>query len=293
MKIIEPKVELMQYENKISHVANCARVCYKKETGNDDILCNNLIKRNHLSMFRHITYYYIVPIESVPDWAYNILKAKQMGILIVGIDIYNTGTKYYIVVNGHWCIEHFNYIDYIKSFEVNEKEFANDSEIAWNMIRYTFKITTQISTSRELNRVSPNNIAEQSTRYVYEDGTICRPHWLEGYNISQTLHGKYLIYKDGKEDDDINHKVLTYIQSCDSSFNNYKYLVDAGLYRQDARGVLPLDTATRCVYTYSVDEWRAIIDLRYYGTTGKPHPNAKLIAGMIREKLMNLGYDFR
>lgn len=31
-----------------------------------------------------------------------------------------------------------------------------------------FKVTTQISTSRELNRVSPNNIAEQSTRYVYE-----------------------------------------------------------------------------------------------------------------------------
>lgn len=24
----------------------------------------------------------------------------------------------------------------------------------------------------------------------------------------------------------------------------------------------------RCVYTYSIDEWRAIIDLRYYGTTG-------------------------
>lgn len=35
-------------------------------------------------------------------------------------------------------------------------------------MRYTFRVTTQISTSRELNRVSPNNIAEQSTRYVYE-----------------------------------------------------------------------------------------------------------------------------
>lgn len=40
------------------------------------------------------------------------------------------------------------------------------------MLRYTFKVVTQISTSRELNRVSPNNIAEQSTRYVYEDGTL-------------------------------------------------------------------------------------------------------------------------
>lgn len=36
-----------------------------------------------------------------------------------------------------------------------------------------------------------------------------------------------------------------------------------------------------------------IIDLRYYGTTGTPHPNARLIAGMIRNNLMELGYDFR
>lgn len=32
------------------------------------------------------------------------------------------------------------------------------------MMRYTFCVDTQISTSRELNRVSPNNIAEKSTR---------------------------------------------------------------------------------------------------------------------------------
>lgn len=38
------------------------------------------------------------------------------------------------------------------------------------------------------------------------------------------------------------------------------------IHRQDARGKLPLDTATRCIYTYSVREWRHIIDLRYYGT---------------------------
>lgn len=85
----------------------------------------------------------------------------------------------------------------------------------------------------------------------------------------------------------------TYYIIANDSFNKYKLLVDIGMHRQDARGVLPLDTATRCVYTYSLREWRAIIDLRYYGTTGKPHPNAKIIAGMIRNNLMELGYDFR
>lgn len=54
-----------------------------------------------------------------------------------------------------------------------------------------------------------------------------------------------------------------------------------------------LVTATKCIYTYSINEWRAILDLRYYGTTGAPHPNAKIIAGMIRQELIELGYDFR
>ena len=62
---------------------------------------------------------------------------------------------------------------------------------------------------------------------------------------------------------------------------------------QDARGVLPLDTATVCIYTYSYNEWRHIIDLRYYSTTGAAHPNAVIIAGMIREKLIEAGHEFR
>lgn len=50
--------------------------------------------------------------------------------------------------------------------------------------------------------------------------------------------------------------------------------------------------ATEVVYTYSVSEWRHIIDLRYFGKTGAPHPNAKIIAGMIKDKLEEHGYDF-
>lgn len=61
---------------------------------------------------------------------------------------------------------------------------------------------------------------------------------------------------------------------------------------QDARGELPFDLATEVVYTYSVNQWHHIIDLRYFGKTGASHPNAKIIAGMIKEKLEEYGYDF-
>lgn len=295
MKIIEPNVKLWQQgEDKVAHVARCARVCYKKEIGNDYVLYGNLEKRNHLSMYRHETYYAAINNVDKHSLVFEALAGYQHCPYINYITYKD---KTYIITNGNFLrnIAKDNPVLFhmIYNNQISPEEAEQIEPIWKHFMRYTFCVDTQISTSRELNRVSPNNIAEQSTRYVYEDGTICRPHWLNGYQVLQHDAGDYVIYKNGREDTDINHKVLTYINSCDSSFNNYKYLVDAGLLREDARGVLPLDTATRCVYTYSVDEWRDIIDLRYYGTTGKPHPNAAIIADMIRKKLMELGYEFR
>lgn len=288
MKIIEPKVELWkQGDDSKAHVARCARVCYGRETGNDEATIKRLINDGHWSMFRHGTYYMIAN-DSDKTLETIIINYANT----IGFSYHYEKHVYYITVNGNWVLDHKTPFGYISKYIVPIEDFCN-TEIGFHMMRYTFCVDTQISTSRELNRVSPNNIAEKSTRYVYEDGSICRPHWLNGYDIFKNIASHYIVYKDRELDADINHKVLTYIQSCDNSFTNYKYLVESGLHRQDARGVLPLDTATRCIYTYSLKEWRAIIDLRYYGTTGKPHPNAKIIAGMIRDNLMELGYDFR
>lgn len=288
MKIIEPKVELWQQgDDAKAHVARCARVCYGRETGNDQATIKRLINDEHWSMFRHGTYYMIAN-DSDKTLETIIINYANT----IGFSYHYEKHVYYITVNGNWVLDHKTQFGYLSKYIVSIEDFRN-TEIGFHMMRYTFCVDTQISTSRELNRVSPNSIAEKSTRYVYEDGSICRPHWLNGYYICKDIVGRYDVYKDGKRDTDINHKVLTYIESCDFSFAKYKYLVEAGLHRQDARGVLPLDTATRCIYTYSINEYRHIIDLRYYGTTGKPHPNAKLIAGMIRNNLMELGYDFR
>ena len=161
------------------------------------------------------------------------------------------------------------------------------------MMRYTFCVDTQISTSRELNRVSPNSIAEKSTRYVYEDGNICRPHWISKEEAELFNNDNNIILNEAINAD-LNEAINVYLNGCKRDFEEYKILVDKyKIRRQDARGKLPFDTATRCIYTYSVIEWRHIIDLRYYGTTGTPHPNCIIIAGMIRNNLMELGYDFR
>lgn len=290
MKIIQPKVELWQQgEDKVAHVARCARICYKKETGNDSALYGSLERRNHLSMYRHETYYAAVPTYKKDSIIWQCL-AGYMHCPYIKWVTYKNNT--YIITNGNFIRDivkdnpvlfHMIYDNQITSEE------AEQIEPIWeHFMRYTFCVVTQISTSRELNRVRPNNIAEQSTRYVYEDGTICKPHWMTDEEVD------YLNNEPIFEEWCNSHKKASIFRdSCNDSFNKYKLLVDIGMQRQDARVVLPIDTATKCAYTYSIDEWRAIINLRYYGTTGAPHPNAKIVAGMIREQLMDLGYVFK
>lgn len=286
MKIIEPKVELWRQEDAKAHVARCARVCYGKETGNDEATVKRLINSKHWSMFRHETVYAMIPIELWYGNFGEILKGYKASPYISWVTVRD---YIYVSTNGNFMLDVEKYepvlYNEINNYRVSEEEF-NSCETAYNLFaRWTFCVDTQISTSRELNRVSPNNIAEKSTRYVYEDGTICRPHW-----ISQ----KEAELFNNDNNADLDEAMNVYLNGCKRDFEEYKILVDKyKIRRQDARGKLPLDTATRCVYTYSLKEWRAIIDLRYYGTTGTPHPNARLIAGMIRNNLMELGYDFR
>lgn len=286
MKIIEPKVELWRQEDAKAHVARCARVCYGKETGNDEATVKRLINSKHWSMFRHETVYAMIPIELWYGNFGEILKGYKASPYISWVTVRD---YIYISTNGNFMLDVEKYepvlYNEINNYRVSEEEF-NSCETAYNLFaRWTFCVDTQISTSRELNRVSPNNIAEKSTRYVYEDGTICKPHWISTKEAD-------MFNEDNNAD--LDEAMNVYLRGCKRNFEDYKILIDKHkLNRQDARGVLPLDTATRCIYTYSIFEWRAILDLRYYGTTGQPHPNAKLIAGMIRDELIELGYEFR
>ena len=287
MKIVEPNVELWRQGTDVEkHIARCARICYKslKDTGNDKLVAN-LKKSGHNSMFRHESVYAIIPDDEI------VLAFFAHYVECPYIDFNKYDDKIYVATNGNFILDLYDSFDYdkiriyryITENQVDENQFAN-TEMGHTLMRYTFKVVTQISTSRELNRVSPNNIAEQSTRYVLEEGCICRPWWMTDEDIN--------IY-NGSCNNITSSKFHIYINACEKGFNHYKELIKEDMLREDARGVLPLDTATTCAYTYSIKEWRKIIDLRYYGTTGKPHNNARIIAGMIKEELEQLGYEFK
>lgn len=280
MEIIKPSCELWIQENPIDHVARCARICYAsdKTTGNE-AMYNRLQSSNHMSMFRHESIYMIAPGRSD---RYELIDGFEF-CPFVDYRIDYDNNEIYISTNRQFYIEN-EAIRYFGEWIVEPAEFAN-TLLGKEIMRYTFKVVTQISTSRELNRVSPNNISEQSTRYVNlskKGGAICQPHWMTDVEVEA--------WEDGDLDSD--NRVSVYLNSCDQAFEDYNYLLQDDMLPQDARGVLPLDTATVCIYTYSYNEWKEIIRKRVYHQTGKAHPNAVIVCKMIENKLKELGYEF-
>lgn len=277
MKIYEPKVEYWEQKDPIDHVARCAHVCYasvnKGHEANEKFF-NNLLESNHTSMLRHGSAYFILPVEQGTMWIYELaLEYKECPYISMNSEISDDGTvlAVYISTNAQFVFNNNTFLYAFEDYEVTPEEFKQKCP---NLMRYTFCLTTQISTSRELNRVSPNNISEMSTRYIKFGGKvepgIVSPWWFNN-NPSDNIK-------------------TSYISACENAFKVYDTLLEE-LKPEEARGVLPLDTITKVVYTYTVEEWKHIIDLRYYGTTGKPHPNAKVIIGMVKNELNKLGYE--
>lgn len=282
MKFTEPQVEWWQQTSIVQHIARVGRICYKAkgkqpEEGmteeevkafiqkRDEERCKGFWESGHRSMYRHGTCYFFLPNEKgFPNhiWAY--LNASPY------IDYATKNHKVWISTNMQFLLEHKPMMDALIPYDVSEEEFIEkaqkyECEEAFTLIRMTMVVTTQISTSRELNRTSPNSIAEQSTRYCNLEKKggvqIARPHWhVEGSLWQRMVYGFVC-------------------RVCECGYNR---LLKSGLKPQDARGVLPIDTYTVVAYTYSLAEWSHILDLRYHSTTGTPHPNAKIIGEKIR-----------
>ena len=282
MKFTEPQVEWWQQTSLIRHIARVGRICYKAkgkqpEEGltvdeldaffqkRDEDRCKGFWESGHRSMYRHGTCYFFLPSEkgfSNYIWAY--LNASPY------IDYATKNHKVWISTNMQFLLENKNMMDALSPYDVSEDEFIEkaqkyECEEAFTLIRMTLVVTTQISTSRELNRTSPNSIAEQSTRYCNLEKKggvqIARPHWHDAGTRWQRMVYGFVC------------------RMCEWGYNR---LLKSGLKPQDARGVLPLDTYTVVAYTYTLADWSHILDLRFHGTTGTPHPNAKIIGEKIR-----------
>lgn len=154
--------------------------------------------------------------------------------------------------------------------------FKNSSELADEVIRkhivHTIKFTCDRGVSHEFVRHRPASFAQESTRYCNYSNekfgneiTVIRPcYWAA----------------DSKQ-------MKLWKIACDFAESKYFDLLISGATPQEARSVLPNSLKTELIITATEDEWQHIINLRYYGTTGKPHPQMYEVMEIAYPKLVD------
>ena len=293
MKLIKPKAELLLQqpglEGVYKQIELAGRTCYKStdKITEDSAkpFVDRMINSKHTAMLEHGTVYLTIPGESEPDEfgrvdcsprykgeysrnKYSKVNYKYWSQEPIGIQkefcksiprstIYIT-TNLRVLVENDW-LDDLKYI--CEPTEYHEK-------------RYTFRLTTSIGVTRELNRHRVNSIAEQSTRYCNyskdkfgNEVTFCLPSWVSSTEYTE-----------------MNSDERIFFRSCEHAEFDYLRRVSKGWQPQQAREVLPLCTATEIIHTAFVSDWKHFFDLRYFGKTGAPHPNMVELTGLMAKE---------
>ena len=270
MKLIKPKAELLLQqpglEGVYKQIELAGRTCYKSadKITEDSAkpFVDRMIKSNHLAMLEHGTVYLWNPVDSID---FSNIKTKYSANKYSEVRIQGQAitTNYRVLVENNWLDD----LDYIcEPTEYHEK-------------RYTFRLTTSIGVTRELNRHRVNSIAEMSTRYCNyskdkfgNEVTFCLPNWVSSTEYTE-----------------MNSDERIFFRSCEHAEYDYLRLISKGWQPQQAREVLPLCTATEIIHTAYVSDWRHFFDLRYFGTTGAPHPNMVELTGLMAKEADKYG----
>ena len=84
-------------------------------------------------------------------------------------------------------------------------------------------------------------------------------------------------------------KIRPYYTSLIMAEANYLAMIKNGYTPQQARAILPNALKTEICMCGFEDDWKHFFDLRYRGTTGKPHPDMLNVATMLHDKFKAKG----
>ena len=308
MKLINPKAELLLQQPGLKEVYKqielAGRTCYKStdKITEDSAkpFVDRMIKSNHLAMLEHGTVY----LEFLCEQPIKITHTDGTSDVYNDTEIYNSlvnkytknlyskvnecytglgGYAVYITTNLRVLVENdwLDDLQYIcEPTEYHEK-------------RYTFRLTTSIGVTRELNRHRVHSIAEQSTRYCnYSkdkfggEVTFCIPSWLD---LEEGSYDWNTYFGDWRWIDITSPIKDQFVANCFYNEKQYLDLINQGWQPQQAREVLPLCTATEIVHTAFTSDWKHFFDLRYFGKTGAPHPNMVELAGLMAKEADKYG----
>lgn len=292
MKLIESKVEIIEQEPGLEGVYKIAelagRTAYKSQDriteGSAKKFVDAMIKSNHGAVLEHGTVYMTF------KWWQIGKKLKYL------FNPYSKIRKFkYVTTNLRVLFEH-NWMNDLEYFCEPTEHHER---------RITSKFVCSRSVSHETVRHRVMSFLQESQRYVGYNKekfggeiTIIIPEWIKArindiasYNNNDDLarmsYAEAL--RDGRMHED--KAIIMWAVSQEMSETHYLSLTsELNVKPEEARGVLTNDCKTELIMTGFVSDWKHFFDLRSRGTTGKPHPDIKILADDLLFQFINKGY---
>ena len=294
MRLISPSVEILQQgpgESGIyEHIELIGKTCYKStpQGGEKAVqFVDKMVANKHFAMLEHGTVYLRIPYMLlhrlthpglVSKYEHNPYSRVNIGLEYCqnwGFDLENVihnpsssipyayiTTNLRVIYENGW-VEDLQYLCK-EPYEAHEK-------------RYSARFITDRGVSHELVRHRVFSFAQESTRYC---------------NYSKEKFGKTLTFIKPVWYDDAESKIKQDFEAClDWSASTYLGLLQEGYTPQQARQVLPNALKTEICMTGFASDWVHFFDLRYRGTTGKPHPDMLHVATELHELFLDKGIE--
>ncbi len=150
----------------------------------------------------------------------------------------------------------------------------SDKRILMAHVPHTVKFTCDRGVSHEFVRHRPANFAGESTRYC-------------NYNNNK-FEQQITVVAPCFYDENSDAYKRWYANMCHCETTYLALINECGAKPQEARANLPHSVKTELFVTATEEEWQHIINLRYYGTTGAPHPQAKEVMDIIYPVLVDV-----
>lgn len=295
MILINPDVKLLPQEYTLEGAFKMAeyagRICYQSmdKTGSKSPkeFVNMLLESGHGEPVEHATLYlkWDAKDEDYSHKRYNFYKHNKYSVL----KTYEDDRNAYVTTNYRVLVE---------NDRLNDVAFICEPVKGKHEPRLTVQFTTQNVISKEANRHDSNSKSELSTRYCNfskdkfgHEINVNKPTFISDEEIESAKHFVNNVVEEflsGKETTltpvDYWYAANVFCEFC------YMKETEKGWVAQQARTILPLDVNTMCVHTAFLSDWKHFLALRYFGTTGAPHPDMKILAEKLYEIMLREGY---
>lgn len=304
MRIIKPSA--LHMENNTTpykFIEKVGRTCYKSEDritdGSAEKFVAGLVKSRHLAMLEHETLYFVTSKKFLEDFLddmrdyneplkYFNITCEYGDFIISGsfrsfLELFEHGYYSHPMVHVQHILQSYFSVVFGELENKDKEKYTPDDcvlytrgsfiklyedrpRILFKHLTHTFLFVCDRGVSHEFVRHRVASFAQESTRYCNyakdkfgNEITVIDPCFWEGENSAYP-------YEEWKD-------------QCESAERSYFRLLDMGATPQEARTVLPNSLKTEIIITTTEEEWQHIVNLRYIGTTGAPHPQMKEAMG--------------